>query len=148
MDFKHTIEESNKLIANFLDWKKEKRSLPFLNSNSSGGYYDDWSKEEVWVNEKGYIITEELNLSFHFSWSMLRPVIEKILNLNLSESTGIHRVYFNTFRCRKDNPEEPDYKVRIYSDFKDLEIKTEGNEEIKVTYEAIIQFIRWYNEKH
>lgn len=84
---------------------------------------------------------------YHESWNDLMPVVEKIVNLHLDiEVVRSSRVKFNSFRCRKLNSNEFNYKVRITTDFKEVEIKEDSNNECEATYKAVVSFIQWYNK--
>ena len=141
------VIEGNKLIAEFMGYEEG-----FPHRIDKYGY--------VQV-DKGYVIPSITNSQFHeqdsdthqfslselkfySSWDWIMPVVEKVVLTKIS-IPRISRMYFNTFRCRKNHPEEHNYKVRIHSDFDDVLIKTSSNVEIEAVWLAVVEFIKWYN---
>ena len=128
---KEEIIEGNKLIAEFM-----------------GGVYDsDVNEYWFYLNPPNWIskfAPTTYELKYHSSWDWLMPCIDRIILIDMGVP-HMRRIYFNTFRCRKNHPTEYTYKVRIHNDFKDILIKTESNSEIEATWLAVTQFIKWYN---
>jgi hypothetical protein len=62
---------------------------------------------------------EAHELLYHFSWDWLIPVIAHIKNLNLEEPSETYRIDFYLTGCN-----------------------------IEYTYEAVVEFIKWYKENN
>lgn len=86
---------------------------------------------EILINIKELSIN---NLEFHKSWDWLMPVIEKI------ESLG----YF--VMINKWTSVYEDEKRRTIGDLNFLINKEKGSK-IENTYKAVVEFIKWYNNK-
>lgn len=117
--------ENNILIAEFLGWKFYNNLLTFDESLFT------FSESNVF----------KLDLKFHSSWDWLMPVVEKIETLFLLPDI------FIMYDSRED------FKGWYWSvsGVKDLhkECSTENKREktkIEATYNAVIEFIKWYNE--
>ncbi len=66
---------------------------------------------------------------YHSSWDWLMPVVEKIENYN----SGSTLVIIEDERCHLDTQNN-------------FEIDSVGHTKIEATYNAVVQFIEWYNE--
>ena len=111
------IEENNKLIAEFMGLPTEVFKSGIVN------YYFREFNSGSWY--------EEHELSYNVSWDWLMPVVEKIESLGYGVTIGMG-VY-----------------VVIQDDVTDtgLEItKMTDNNKLFCTYEAVVEFIKWYNE--
>lgn len=123
------ILEYNETCVKFLGWRKTHPNIK------------DW---HIYITPIGSISYDKM--LFHSDWNWIMEVKSRIVNLQLSVSPSIHRLYFNTFACKKNHDEEFVYKVRIHSDFKELEFKSESNDEKEAVVQAIWNFLNWYNE--
>lgn len=123
---KITIEEGNKLIAEFMGAK--------LNCESG-------LEVNFHMNEFGYKIgngDETFNsLKFHKSWDWLIPVVEKIENTELSNiknNTALVNICLVGCSIKFNNKER-------------LPILTNADNKLKAVYKAVVAFINWYNEQ-
>ena len=83
--------------------------------------YDDW----------------EYNLSYHLDWNLLMPVVEKIQHLD------------NQYKVCVDFKIELMGSVELWIDHKrifGMSAFEEGTL-INAVYQAVVEFIKWYNEK-
>jgi len=127
--------ENNILIAKFLEWEFNKiefiapentfsRLSPFnfKSAKEQGRYF----KSSIYkVNE----------LLFHSSWDWLMPVVEKIESLIFDDDE-----YYNF------NILGGCYVIVISSHGNDLITSDRGQSKLECTYNAVIEFIKWYNE--
>lgn len=120
------ILEGNKLIAEFMgcDIKTNKDGLIYMSPLEC-----EWLK----IPHNCGAINPN-NLKYHTSWDWLMSVVEKIENLEVRYSVSIRE---NS--CDIHNVYVKDTNINIYR-VEDLKIKS------KSTYEAVIDFIKWYNE--
>lgn len=118
------IIEGNRLIAEFVDYEKESfedEPIRYYVHNHLICTEDinPWeSSSEDW---NSWLTTEEMK--FHSSWDWLMPVVEKI------EKTG-HMVNICEDRCSID-----------------VEIDEFGTTKIEAVWLAVVEFIKWYNQK-
>ena len=113
------IIENNKLIAEFLEFKKVK----FLNGcytfiipdYLSHGEYKNLTLED----NKEVVAWDVEDLIFHKDWNWLMQVVEKILNVSLEIDSM--EMYYNI---------------------------TDSIPYIAKTYGECVEFIKWYNEKN
>lgn len=115
---KQTIEEGNKLIAEFMEWKID-NSFP--------------DKDRVYRNEKALEL--DTTFKYHSSWEWLMPVCEKI------ESLGYY-VSIEKECCGISSP-YPKEEERTGLCFIVNPITKESK--ILAVYEAVIQFITHHN---
>lgn len=113
--------ENNKLIAEFMGvkFKDDEQYIKDLKEMKAEGIY----------YEQGYMASD---LNYNSSWDWLMLVVEKI---NETHEVLIGRISINISEILdRDNP-----IVSIVC----------GNVSKKqeITYEAVVQFIKWYNEK-
>lgn len=101
------IKEGNILIALFDGWK---------HSGKSGNLVNFYYKE----NQQSH----SDDLEYHSSWDWLKPVLEKIGNIEYSSVSGM-REYMNV------NFSES--KIHIY-------------QKIDIVFPAVVGFVKWYNE--
>lgn len=73
---------------------------------------------------------------YHKSWDWLMPVIEKIEE---SCSTTLH--FYSVKSMSIEN-----YHFEILGCANDFENTTHGDNKIKVVYDNVIKFIKWYNK--
>lgn len=125
-----TLEEGNKLIANFLGWYKPdgrvKDSLGRLDIPERYFMCDFDGNMYVYIDDH-----DRNNLAFHSSWDWLMPVVEKIgakgyrWELGMGTSTN-----------------SPTHYCKIWSIG-----SIEGVSPLDAIYGAVIEFIKWYNTK-
>lgn len=133
-----TTENNNKLIAEFLGWresiihhqgKKYDYELPStieMIGESDLHYCSDCGND---LHYKHSIFLNEM--LFHSSWNWLMEVVEKIEDLNYS--------------IEMNKQEENDYQCLIIK--KDIKVQTFSEIKIQAVYQAVIQFITWYNQQ-
>lgn len=118
----NTIEEKNHLISEFMGLVKS--SVP--------SFY--WTKKSI----EGFGIGQSVELKYHKDWNWLMEVVEKIESLD-----------FYSFEIKK-------YSVCVYKYNDDGEnvrsitskyATYRGTEKIRATYDACVEFIKWYNEQ-
>ena len=148
MDEKQILA-GNKLIAEFMGYTIVNNDV-LIPLEKDSWFYETYAftqnRGTMYFGIPFYRVAVE-DISYHKSWDWLMPAVDKIVNIELKISPRIHRMYFNTFRCRKSNSTECIYKIRLHSDFKDVEFKDESNCEIDSTYKVILQFINWYKKE-
>lgn len=112
-------EEGNKLIAEFMGWRK----------SGIHGWLPP-NKEDSWAYGKDSI------LKYHFSWDWLMPVVEKI---------GKHKYHDGeTAYPRTFGMLSPEQKYMVRFNRNQL---FEGETLIEATYDACVDFIKWDKEK-
>lgn len=122
-----TTEQNNRMIAEFMGGKFYGQTQFIINKN------------EVWLPFHGVcrLDTNGKRVSYHTSWNWLMPVVEKIESLE------------DENRCAK-------YNFNCVQSFVEI-IDNETSEEIieidldnkfDSTYQAIVQFIEWYNKQN
>lgn len=123
------IEESNKLIAEFLGWKYNSKktviTYPFDDDNEFYGRH----------HKVG-------NLHFHRDWSWLMQVVEKIESLKINDY-GI-RVFIDSSKVG--------ILVSHYgkgSIWRHVEFNHNSPESAKIQllYICVLEFIKWYNDQ-
>ena len=92
-----------------------------------GGTLDSPGSPYYYFLEKGKYETE---LKYHSSWDWLMPVVEKIETLNNSCTL----VIIEDERCHIDTQNG-------------FELDSVGCTKIEATYNAVVRFIEWYNNK-
>lgn len=118
-----TLEESNKLIADFMG----------LSTVEKHG-------ELLWADWDGLHSTK-----YHTSWDWLMPVIEKIESIPIVENVRIAESFVNIQVVNKDGISHTTFQIfytnngRYFKQEDDLETK------IQAVYQAVTQFIQWYN---
>lgn len=133
------IVESNKLIAEFLEFEKVK----FLNGcytfiipdYLSHGEYKNLTLED----NKEVVAWDVENLIFHKDWNWLMKVVEKIHSM---QSYGVLINPNGTYIQDEDD------KV-ICMTFKNEEVNGEiiSSSNIEATFNCCVEFIKWYNEQ-
>jgi hypothetical protein len=115
-----TIEEKNRMIAEFMG----------VNKNNNGTYeLPQFGR----LNLGGEFKTEfnDTQLKYHLSWEWLMPVVEEIEE---NDRFDVEILQFGTII--KDN------QVEIVNNVADISF----NKKIDHTYNAVVEFIEWYNE--
>ena len=117
------IIENNKIIAEFLDWEfddlSETFETPFLKLVEPQAFGDEQFSCKL----------QDFELEFHSDWNWLMEVVEKI------ESLG-YRIEIVKHICR------------IYLSNKETIIISENTPKIEAVYNAVVEFIKWYNNKN
>lgn len=125
--------ESNVLIAQFMGAKE----LP------PNGQLE-FSTFQVFPPKKGSNLCHTAavcmpeDLQYHTSWDWLMPVVEKIHLIDKEYSAYVSISKHRTSIMRKDRLFNPDFKGEIYA---------EDGGILQNTYQAVIQFIQWYNKQ-
>lgn len=131
--------ESNKLIAEFMGYKY----FPFDESKKvhvmDDVYVDQmngWHKPTPghYKIQNWYLCRTHKDLAYHYKWDWLMPVCEKIIrigNIDFVISLG-----GSTCISFDDGV--------VYYNF----IKGRGRGTIETVYEAVVDFINWYNNNH
>lgn len=130
------IDEGNFIIADFMDiepmkWKSE---------------YDG-SDMMIWVDkEKKMTVYDEPELHYHTSWNWLMPVVEKI------EKGFDGRLFHSTIDSMFSWDAESESYFVVHSCYIAENSRTvfeskEHREKINAVYEAVVQFITWYNSQ-
>ena len=124
-----TTEQNNRMIAEFMGFKFAPR-LILPDELKDSTYSTSVFVEEVRI-QGGFEPNSYNNLHFHTSWDWLIPVVEKINTLFGGEMNTL--IMSNSCKIYSDNPS-------IYNSIVD------ANSTIEATYQAVCQFIEWYNE--
>ena len=113
--------ENNKIIAEFMN----------LNL-----YKSFWYKSNIATEKQ---ICKENNLKFHSDWNWLMEVVEKIESLEIFDRMGRFNINTKNF--------DENYTSFITDKDEDF-IQCEGETKIKAVYNAVVEFIKWYNNKN
>lgn len=115
-----TIEEKNRLIAEFMGYETQDGS-----SVLSIPRVDYFIEDIGWVRED--------NLKFHTSWDWLMPVVKKVSKFTDEQVIMNVDYKHNRSECLMY------YGGRFHPHISSEEL-------IDNTYNAVVQFIEWYNE--
>ena len=119
--------ENNKIIAEFLSVKihpcETIENFKFLPIEERGLY-------------NGYFIDE---LKYHEDWNWLMVVVEKIESLEIFDRMGRFNINTKNF--------DENYTSFITDKDEDF-IQCEGDTKIEAVYNAVVEFIKWYNNKN
>lgn len=91
------------------------------------GEYYDW--EGLYMDE---------SLRFHTSWDWLMQVVEKIESLETSDSQGFYSVEIDA----------DGVKIYCTSPIDDYIAEVRNSTKLEATYQAVLQFIEWYNAQN
>ena len=124
----NSIEENNKLIAEFMGLVKSSIEKMY------------WSKK----SEEGFGCGELVELKYHTSWDWLMPVVNKIRNV-----TSYDRDMFSTeviicgdkTTIKSKGYGEKEHSSRFFN--KSFRGKHNSRE---ATYKEVVEYIKWYNE--
>ena len=118
----NTIQENNKLIAEFLGYSQP---------------HPEYQNTTYWY-KKG--LPPLTILSFDTDWNALMEVINKI------ENTNIQKLSFN-FNIQKDRVSL--YYTHTIEPKKQIEMWFEWGQKTKIknTYKIVVEFIEWYNKQ-
>lgn len=137
-----TKKQINELIAEFMGYKFTEDGyylLPIALPQFRNSNHGEWcSQHEVSFAERYWEIIEDA-LDYNTSWDWLMPVVEKIERLEHINREGRYNVNSINF--------EENYTC-IVTDKGDSIIQAEGETNIKATYKAVVEFIKWYNEQN
>ena len=115
------VIEGNKLIAEFMGWSQQLD----VEKRWYGAWFDQHRVRKAWSEFQGHE-----PLLFNESWDWLMPVVEKI------ESKG-YDVFINGLYCRITD-----------SGMSDFELESDvALSKIDATYQAVVKFIKWYNQQ-
>lgn len=121
------IKENNKLIARFMGWKVEK------NCFSKVEKYGDKLQNERGISVK--------NRDYHSDWNLLMQVVDKIESLGFWTKIGGHTSFGKQYKqcCIKKQTKDSDigYIYEYEGDWCESKIES--------TYNAVVEFIKWYN---
>ena len=118
------VIEGNKLIAEFMGGKYDKDTTFKIQS------------DEIWLPIHGIVNCATIEsgkgriIQYHTSWDWLMPVVEKIENFN----DGCTLCIIEDERCH----------INTQTNF---EVDSVGYTKIEAVYNAIIEFIKWYNQQ-
>ena len=119
--------ENNKIIAEFLSVKihpcETIENFKFLPIEERGLY-------------NGYFIDE---LKYHEDWNWLMVVVEKIESLEIFDRMGRFNINTKNF--------DENYTSFITDKDEDF-IQCEGETKIEAVYNAVVEFIKWYNNQN
>lgn len=126
------ILENNKIIAEFLEFKK----VNFLNGcytfiipdYLSHGEYKNLTLED----NKEVVAWDVENLIFHNDWNWIMQVVEKIESLNFVVQIHLNSCFIKEFEHFINNK-------AIWRG------KSHAENKIEAVYSACIEFIKWYN---
>jgi len=115
--------ESNKLIAEFMGWKQV---------TSHGSLVWDRPKIDSQKPLFGELVDKKENGKYHSSWDWLMPVVERI------EADYQHSVSICWQHCIVSNAgyNKMEFGIELASSTK-----------LDATYNAVVEFIKWYNQQ-
>lgn len=128
--------ENNKLIAEFMGYRECPMKLYRMDDKfESVTIYSMYQEEDEYLTieaGKKQVKFSPNEMEFHSSWDWLMPVVEKIGSM-------FHQVKIEF------NEGFPYCEILCYNEDGELskEIKEEGD---NATYQAVVEFIKWYNE--
>lgn len=115
------VIEGNKLIAEFMGWSQQLD----VEKRWYGAWFDQHKVRKAWSEFQGHE-----PLLFNESWDWLMPVVENIENFN----DGCTLCIIEDERCH----------INTQTNF---EVDSVGYTKIEAVYNAIIEFIKWYNQQ-
>ena len=89
---------------------------------------------------KLYLVEE---LKFHNDWNLLMEVVEKIESLEFKPKTSTC-IGFDSFGIEIDRTR---CDITRYGDFTSSLLQGNGKTRIESTYNACLEFIKWYNQQ-
>jgi ribosomal protein S18 acetylase RimI-like enzyme len=117
------MKTDNELIAEFMGYKL---ITPEMRRNPEGWSRGYWQKD--YPEKQDVLCAEGHGMHYHDSWSWLMPVVEKIESLGFNFWIGKY-----ASSVTKEGSGDPSFTVK-------------GNSKLKVVYDAVTEFIKWYNE--
>jgi len=129
-------KESNVLIAEFMGAEKTGAATIAIDGSITDLYKVGIYRNSTWLyydkpTRNG--IYEISGLQYDTSWSWLMPVVEKIESLVINDNRLTFRISQNMA-----------YIYQLIPLNSKLIVSSESKTKIEATYEAIIQFIQWY----
>lgn len=83
----------------------------------------------------------ELDLHYHTSWDWLMPVVEKIEEIALEEVKGVYKIHRFCANFNFTQAEITDMSTGMIVGYGD------DGRKLDSTYIAVVEFIKWYNQK-
>jgi len=121
MENQKKLNGTNKLIAEFMDWEK---------SDNSYNNVEIYNRKKIYGNWRGASF-----MKFHKSWDWLMPVIDKIESFTDDLNQCRYNVEIEQcFVCIIDNHNSEDI------------IKLDADKKIDAVYQAVVEFIKFYNK--
>lgn len=127
--------ENTKLIAEFIGYviteefiHGREKALYFKSHKHSNSIMTGRTEKFIW--EECY---KQKLLKFYTSWDYLMPVVEKIKSLNV-------QIRMYSFIDKSQVIKIQDWQGQSI-------VTVRGEDTIKVYYKAVVEFIKWYNEK-
>ncbi len=121
--------ESNKLIAEFMGAVGTPKYNPTEWDVYITGCLDVDSDDE---KAQHFYTPDEMK--YHKEWNWLMPVVEKI------NDTERYEVCIGDCHCHITDTENDNFKVRA------LTLSLQGKTTIEATYQAVVEFIKWYDQ--
>ena len=126
------IIENNKLIAEFLNWEfddlSETFETPFLKLVEPQAFGDEQFSCKL----------QDFELEFHSDWNWLMRVVEKIEKIPEKNDNWFNVTVGASCYCI----------IQDATGELSFEIIGDGRTKIEATYNACIEFIKWYNEQN
>ena len=147
--------DKNKLIAEFMCYYKYELQHGFTDEKPN--MIDYYKISEVPKNYGNEDWHNEISLRFDTSWDWLIPVIEKIESLDLSEwmykwegMDGETNYNFEGISVEIENTRCWIYinlSLDPYWTINEKTFNIKHETKLKAVYEAVVEFIEWYNER-
>jgi hypothetical protein len=136
-DYKHTIEEGNRLIGQFDGWVKQP---DFVNSDN-----ETFPHYRKVVNSLGHChsLFHDPN-KYYESWDWLMPVVEKIEAMGHKTLIGGGDYWGNYSQIMYGKNEEEHRRLFLGSNT-ETKALGKGASKIEAVYLSVIEFIQWYN---
>lgn len=147
------IIEGNKLIAEFMGYKYYPYSPE---SVVKPGWWSEPVPKDRSLNKletHKFLCRRHPELRYYNSWDWMMPVVEKIENLDFSKESyfwedcegDLHYNSEGTTVCIEDN------SCYIYENLLldpiHIYVSKQAGTKLKATFEAVVEFIQWYNER-
>lgn len=126
--------ESNKLIADFLGAKPI-----ILGASVEYEMYGIIECIKDGTNEKHFFIPDEME--FREDWRWLMPVVDKIEGFQDGKDGDSIRGHLYNFRI------EQNFVYILDGESMDVIIEMNGDNKLDATYNAVVEFIKWFNKK-
>jgi hypothetical protein len=127
------MKENDILLADFVEWKKYETFSYFT------PFYQNYLSRDGLADTS---IFHQNSLKFNSSWDWLMIVVEKIESIK-DEHHGYFGVYINSNSCSIQGTNLKTDVKQIppiyYSNFV-------LNNKLQATYQAVVEFVKWYNE--
>lgn len=113
--------EENKLIAEFMEWDVKRPATIPTNLHLSNLELDNG---------------DTMELRYHESWDWLMPVVEKIESFIFDENNSYNVTIGSTNYCIIQDSNGDSVEI----------IKDNGETKLETVYQAVVEFIKWYNK--